>query len=202
MRSRDHDAERPAGGGERHAIDRVRLREVEHLEGGVVFGVHRNDDGTRTRKRVAENIAGGDDAFLVGERDGGAAFHRGQRRRERGRADDADHHDIGRPRSRFRDGVVAAGRFDAGSGERVFQLRQQLFIADHGDARTEFARLLGQHIHLVARRQRFDRHGVRPVGGARMAHDIERAQADGAGAAQKRQTPRGETREIQSTQLA
>ncbi len=52
--------------------------------------------------RSMKNVAGADQALLVGERDGGAAIDRGKRRLQSGRAADRRHHPIRRPRGRLR----------------------------------------------------------------------------------------------------
>ena len=63
-------AERPARAGEDDALDVVDAPALEQLEDRVVLGIDRQDRRRRAARAAAMNsVAGGDQAFLVGERD-------------------------------------------------------------------------------------------------------------------------------------
>ena len=73
-------AERTAGGGQDHALEILARTGAERLEHGVVLGIDRQNGRTDRRRAAHEQPAGADQAFLVGERDGGAALDGRQRR--------------------------------------------------------------------------------------------------------------------------
>ena len=73
-------AERPAGGGDDHAHQFLAVAGGERLKQCVVFGIRRQDAGAGFRRALHEEIAGANQAFLVGERDRRAAVDRGQAR--------------------------------------------------------------------------------------------------------------------------
>ncbi len=86
---------------------------------------------------------------------------------------------------------VAGGDFDIRCRPaRPSASNREHVIADHRQARAELARLRRQFVHARLRRQRLERKRIRPIIGARMGDNIERADADGAGAAQNRQAAR------------
>ena len=147
-------AERAAGGRQRHPLERVRLREVEKLEGRVVFGIDGNDASRADAvERVAEEIARGDDAFLVGERDGGAAPGP---RQASVRAPAAPTiatmtTSLGAAAASVMAACPAAVSMPS-PANASFSCDVRRVSADHGKARPESARLFGQQIrHSTAR---------------------------------------------------
>ena len=144
-----------------------------------MLGIGRQDAGAGFRRALHEEIAGADQAFLVGERDRGAAIDRGERRFQTGRAADGGHHPIRRTRRRFDDGALAGAAFDPRAGQRLFQLGEARGIGDRRKPRAELPRELGQRLHIGIRGQRLD-----PVAVARAPQQIHRAVADRAGGAE------------------
>ena len=90
-----------------------RLPELKRLKQRVVLGIGRQDAGARLRSALHEEIAGADQAFLVGKRDRRAAIDGRQRRLQPGRAADRGHHPVGRPRRRLDDRAFARAAFGA-----------------------------------------------------------------------------------------
>ncbi len=102
------------------------------------------------------------------------------------RAADRAHHPIGRPLRRFDQRLVAGGGFDAAAGERALELAIGRRIADHRDARVQFARDLGERGRVAARGDRFD------AVARRVALDqVDRAGADRAGGAENGDAAQG-----------
>ena len=114
-------AERPARGGDDHAHQFLAVAGGKRLKQRVVFGIGRQDAGAGFRRALHEEIAGADQAFLVGERHRRAAVDRGQRGLQSGRTADRRHHPVGGTRRGLDDGAFAGAAFDAGAGQRVLQ---------------------------------------------------------------------------------
>ena len=84
----------PRGGEDRrpHALARHALQELEE---GRVLGVDRHQARARAGPDRRDQVAAGDEALLVGERDRDAALQRRQRRAQAGGADQRVQHDVG-----------------------------------------------------------------------------------------------------------
>ena len=115
-------AERAAGGGEHDAAHVLAPTRAQGLKDRVVLGIDRQHDGACRGRASHEQRAGADQALLVGERDGGAALDRGERRSQTGRAGDRGHDPIGRPLRRLDDGRLASTGLDARTGQRILEL--------------------------------------------------------------------------------
>ena len=87
-------AERPARGGQDERVDRVRCSALEPLEEGRVLGVDRQQEASAPLPRRQRELAGGDEALLVRERQRDAALERPQRRADAGEADDRVQDDV------------------------------------------------------------------------------------------------------------
>ena len=61
-----------------------------------MLGIRRQDTGPCLERALHEEIAGANQAFLVGQRDGGAAIDRRERGLQSGRAADGGHDPVGR----------------------------------------------------------------------------------------------------------
>ena len=106
-------AERPARGGDDHAHQFLAIAGGKRLKQCVVFGIGRQDAGPGFRRALHEEIAGANQAFLVGERDRRAAVDRGQRGLQPGRTAHRRHHPVGGTRGGLDDGAFAGAAFDA-----------------------------------------------------------------------------------------
>ena len=172
-------AERAAGSGDDDADQFLAVSRAQRLKQRIVFAIGGQDAGPRLRRALHEEIAGANQAFLVGERDGRAAIHRRERGLQAGRAADGRHHPVRRPRRRLDHRAFAGAAFGAGAGQRVFQLGQTRGIGDGNKSRAEFLRELRQRLHVGIRGQRLD-----PVAVARGPQQIHGAVADRAGGAE------------------
>ena len=92
----------PPDAGKDYALDRMALMFFQHLIDSIVLAIDRQKLAASSADGGHEEIAGGDQAFLVGKRNIGAAPGCSQRRGEARRADDGGHHPAG----------IAFGRFD------------------------------------------------------------------------------------------
>ena len=88
-------AERPAGAGQHEARDLVGRGAGEALEERRVLAVHRKDPAAAARRRGEREVAAGDEALLVREREVDAVLERPQRRVDAGEADDGVEDDVG-----------------------------------------------------------------------------------------------------------
>ncbi len=179
-------AERPAGCGDDHAHQFLAVAGGKRLKQRVVFGIRRQDAGAGFRRALHEEIAGADQAFLVGERHRRAAVDGGQCRLQPGRAAHRRHHPVGGTRGGLDDGAFAGAAFDAGACQRVLQFAKPRRVGDRGKSRAEFLGELGQRFDIGIRGQRLDRIAV-----ARAAQQIHGAVADRAGGAQHRHGAHG-----------
>ena len=176
-------------GGERELFDRVRLREIEQLERGIVLGVDRYQDSLGIVRGTAKDFARRDHAFLVGQSDDRTALKGCERGSKTRRADDGGHHHFRGLQGGFENCILAGKNFDAGADKGVRQRHPQRGIADDCRPRTELARLRGKKVHIPLCRERLKREGVRPIMRARKAHHIERRRTDRTGAPQNRDAP-------------
>ena len=145
----------------------------------------RQDLGTGRCRLPHEQRAGADEAFLVGKRNGRAAFGGGQRRLETCRACDRGHDPIGRPRRRLDDGVGTGACFDTGAGKFGLQFAIGVRIGHDSKARAKLAREPRQCGGIAMGRHRFD-----AVAGRVLPQQVDRARPDRAGGAEKRDRPR------------
>ena len=88
-------AERPAGTGEHERVDLLRLAPFETLEERRMLAVDREDPSASPLARGEGELAGGDEALLVCQREVDAALERPERRVHSGKADDGVEHDVG-----------------------------------------------------------------------------------------------------------
>ncbi len=98
---------------------------LKRLKDGVVLGIDRQHRGAGGSGPAHEQRAGADQALLVGERHGRAAFGRSKRRLKAGRAGDRRHHPIGRPLRSLDHGCRPGRRFDPRAGKLGFQVRHR-----------------------------------------------------------------------------
>ena len=174
-------AERPARGGDDHAHQFLAVAGGERLKQCVVFGIRRQDAGAGFRRALHEEIAGTNQAFLVGERNRRAAVDRGQCRLQSGRTAHRRHHPVGGTRGGLDDGAFAGAAFDARAGQGVLQFAKPRRVGDRSESRAEFLGEFGQRFDIGIRGQRLDRIAV-----ARAAQQIHGAVADRTGGAQHR----------------
>ena len=73
-------AERPAGAGEHERVDLLAARALEALEERRVLAVDREDPSAAALARGERELAGGDEALLVREREVDAVLERPERR--------------------------------------------------------------------------------------------------------------------------
>ena len=71
-------AERPARRRQDDAVHLVGVVEIEDLEYGAMFGIHRKQGGAAALDFGDHYLTRGNQAFLVGESDNGTALHGGQ----------------------------------------------------------------------------------------------------------------------------
>ena len=88
-------AERAAGAGEDERVDLLRLASLEALEERRVLAVDGQDPAAAPLPRGESELAGGDEALLVREREVDAALERPERRVDSGEADDGVEDDVG-----------------------------------------------------------------------------------------------------------
>ena len=188
-------AERSARGGDDHAHQFLAIAGRKRLKQCVVFGIRRQDAGAGFRRALHEEIAGTNQAFLVGERDRRAAVDRSQCRLQSGRTAHRRHHPVGGTRGGLDDGAFAGAAFDAGAGQRVLQFAEPRRVGDRSESRAEFLGELGQRFDIGIRGQRLDRIAV-----ARAAQQIHGAVADRTGGAQHRDGARVRCRGLVVTQ--
>ena len=142
-------AERSARCGDDYPHQFLAVSGAERLKQRVMFGIGRQDAGTGLRRALHEEIAGADQAFLVGKRHRCAAVDRRQRRLQSGRAAHRRHHPVCRPRRRLDDGALARAAFGARAGQRFLQLTQSRRVSDRRKSRIEFFGELGQASTLL-----------------------------------------------------
>ena len=112
--------------------------------------------GAGARGTAHEQAACANQTFLVGERDGRAAFDGRQCRLQSDRAADRRHHPVGRALRRLDQRVFACRRFDAETGERVFEFAIGGRIGDHGMARADLARDFAKRCRVTPRADGLD----------------------------------------------
>ena len=87
-------AERAAGGSEDDRVDGVARASLEALEDGAVLGVDRQQQASSPLLRAQRELAGGDEALLVRERERDPALQRPQRGADAGEAHDGVEDDV------------------------------------------------------------------------------------------------------------
>ena len=115
-------AERSAGSGDDDADQLLAVSRAQRLKQRIVFAIGGQDAGAGFRRALHEEIAGANQAFLVGKRNRRATIHRRERGLQAGRAADGRHHPIRRPCRRLDHRTFAGAAFGAGTGQRLFQL--------------------------------------------------------------------------------
>ena len=124
-----------------------------------MLGIRRQDAGAGPGGALHEEVAGTDQAFLVGQRDGGAAIDGRQRRLQPGRARYRGHQPVRRALRGLDDGAVAGAALDAGAGQRRAQFGEPGRIGNRDEAGAEFlgefhqafdVGVGGQRLHLIA----------------------------------------------------
>ena len=115
-------AERAAGSGYGHFLDRVRIARADRLEQGVVLGIHRQQRRPRATRRLHHRFAGADQRLLVGERDRAPGRDRGEGRSQPRGADDRRNHQIGVAQRGLLDRLRAGGDFDLEAREPRLQV--------------------------------------------------------------------------------
>ena len=146
-----------------------------------MFGIRRQDAGAGFRRALHEEIAGTNQAFLVGERNRRAAVDCGQCRLQSGRTAHGRHHPVGGTCRGLDDGAFAGAAFDARAGQGVLQFAKPRRVGDCSESCAEFLGEFGQRFDIGIRGQRLDRIAV-----ARAAQQIHGAVADRTGGAQHR----------------
>jgi hypothetical protein len=153
----------------------------ESLEEGVVLRIHGQDHGSTVLAGLAEKVSGQDQGLLVGQADHFAGLGRGQRGHQPRRAD------LGR-QDQIRLGQGGQGHVAVLADEnlRIVSGRQEppqfaglVFGQDAEAFRAKSFGLPGQKRHVAGSGQGHDLEHI-PI----LGHDLERAGADGAGAAQ------------------
>ncbi len=125
-------------------------------------------------------MAGADEAFLVGERDGAAFGERGIGRLDAGRAGNGADDDVGRAERRLDNRLCAGRGLDAAARQRGLELAIELFVTDGGEARADADREFGQGRDVAAARHRLDAERLR-----RLLDDVDGRAADRAGRAEQ-----------------
>ena len=123
-------AERSARGGDDHAHQFLAVAGGKRLKQCVVFGIRRQDAGAGFRRALHEEIAGTNQAFLVGERNRRAAVDCGQCRLQSGRTAHGRHHPVGGTCRGLDDGAFAGAAFDARAGQGVLQFAEPRRVGD------------------------------------------------------------------------
>ena len=172
-------AERAARGGQDDALDVFARAGAERLEYGIVLAIDRQHGGAGDGRAPHEQAAGANQTFLVGERDGRAAFDRGQRRLQSDRAADRRHQPIGRTLRGFEQTALARRRLDAAAGQGVLQIVVSRRIGDHGESRADLAGDFRQRRRVAPGADRLDAITLR-----RALDQIDGAGADRAGGAE------------------
>ena len=187
--------ERSAGCGDDDANQFFAIAGAQRLKQRVMLGIRRQDAGPRLRRALHEEIAGADQAFLVRQRDRGAAIDRRERGLQSGRAADGGHHPVRRTRGGLDDGAFAGAAFGAGAGQRILQLPKPVGIGDRRKSRVELHRQLRQRLDVGIGGQRLDLIAV-----GRGPQQIHRAVADRAGGAEDGHGAHGGRRGLVVTQ--
>ena len=149
-------AKRSARRGQNHPSHVFATPGTHRLKQRIMFAVDRQNSCARCRRAAHEQCAGADEAFLVGERDGGAPPDRSHCRLQADRAGDRRHHPIGGIKCRFDQRRFTGGGLDAGAGQCIFQRGITIRIGNHGDAGADIARDLRQSRHIAPGGDAFD----------------------------------------------
>ena len=131
--------------------------------------------------RIDEEVPGGDEAFLVGERDVGASCCGLQSGRKTRRADDRGHH----PARLHIGGLVqtacAGGHVDARPRQEVLERHVLALVGGHGKLCPGAPRLFGQQVEIAVAGQR---HDLETVAAAELVNHVQRVHTDRAGRAE------------------
>ncbi len=160
-----------------------------------MLGIGRQDAGAGLRRTLHEEIAGADQAFLVGKRYRRTAIDGGKRRLQAGRTADGCHHPVGGTRGRLDDRAFTGAAFGTRTGKCGLQFAKTGGIGDRRKARAELFCQFCKSVDVGVRGQRLD---LVAVAGA--AQQIHRAVADRAGGAQHRDGAHGCDRGLVVTQ--
>src|SRR5215210_9082298 len=87
--------ERAARAGQHERVDLLPRTTFEALERGRMLAVDREQQASATLSRLERELAGGDEALLVCERERDSAVERPERRRQAREADDGIQHNVG-----------------------------------------------------------------------------------------------------------
>ena len=176
-------AEGAARGGQGDGLDGVEIARLKALKHRRMFGIDRQDRGPAGARLAHQQRPGGDQAFLVRERQRAAPFHHPQPRHQPRCADDRGQRPVRRHPRRLVDRGLARRRPCARPRQRVPQAVQQAFVGDYRDLGPQRARHLRQPRDVAAAGQG---DGAVGVGAARPHQQVERAFTDRAGGAKDR----------------
>jgi hypothetical protein len=158
-------------------FDGMALMFFQHLINRIVLAVDRQQLTATGMDGTHEQIAGRNQAFLVGKRDIGAAPRCSQRRGKTRGADNGGHNPASVALGSF-DQAVAAGRdFDAGSGQRRLEIFILAFICRHGELGARCLCLFGKQRNIAVAGQCGN---VERIASAKLSDDVERVGADRA----------------------
>ncbi len=174
--------ERTAGGGQDDPFDRGAILSGQHLKNRIVLAVDRQQGATGQIHRIHEQVAATHEAFLVGKRNRAAILGRSKCRLKTCHADNGRHGHVSGNCGSFDQGLASGGGFNAGSRQGILQGAIVPFIRRYRDFRPEFDCLFRQKVCVRSACQRDDLERIP----AKMAQDIKRVDADGAGCAQDR----------------
>ena len=154
-------AERAARGGQHDALDAFGRRAAQRLQRRRMLAVDGQQLGAGIGHGRHEHVAGGDEAFLVGEGQPPPLPRGLEGRLEACRADDRRHDAVGRLGGGCDDGRrPGRGARCRVPGQRRPQLVVTRRVADHGEARMRAARRLRQRRDVALRGERDDLEGV------------------------------------------
>ena len=187
--------ERPARGGDDDSNKLFAIAGAERLKQRVMFGIRRQNAGSRLGRALHEEVARAHQAFLVRKRDRGASIDRSEGGLQSRGTANGGHHPIRRTRRGLDDCTFARAAFDAGAGKGILQFAKAFGVGYRGKARAEFLCELGQRLNVGMRGERLD-----PVAVAGRPQQIHRAVADRPGGAQHGHDTDGGCRGLRFTQ--
>jgi len=131
-------------------------RIAQHLERAVMLGIDRQQTRPCTLGGGLHNLAGADQAFLVGQRNRRAAIDRGKGRPNRRRTDDSGHDPVSVALRGFLKPRFSRASLHARAGQCVPQLTQLGWIGERHKTGLQRPRQFGEPGDIAARRERFD----------------------------------------------
>ncbi len=149
-------AEWPARRGQDDTFDVLARARAERLEYGVVLGIDWQHGGAGNRRAPHEQGARTNQTFLVGERNGRAAFDGRERRFQSDCAADRPHQPIGGPLRSFKQGALAGRRFDPTAGQGVLQIAVCRWIGNHRKPGADLAGDFRQRRRIAPRADGLD----------------------------------------------